>query len=172
MKAHFILLLVICSLCACGKKAETKSTSSYFISSDEFPEFIAQPGTINIVNFTADWCPPCKQLKPVLAQLAEENPDIVRLAMIDVDTAANLTSRKGVNGIPDTRFFIDGKEVKKMTGAVPKEYLQQVISTLAEELDEPVAEPAAQTPQTPGAKSEPAPRPAEANDLPPGMSRE
>lgn len=116
-------------LSSCSKKAASTS-SSHALAANDFHSFIATPGTINIVDFSATWCPPCKELKPVLNGIADAHSDTVKLGVIDVDLAENLAAQQGVSGIPDVRFYINGKQVEQFTGAAPKEHIEQVIAHL------------------------------------------
>ncbi|MES2981453.1 MAG: thioredoxin domain-containing protein [Verrucomicrobiota bacterium] len=135
MKFHLYLpLLALGFLSSCSKKAAPASTSSHGLKTADFPAFIANPGTLNIVDFSATWCPPCQQLKPVLASIADEYSDTVRLGVVDVDTENSLAAQQGVRGIPDVRFFIDGKQVDKFSGAVPKEHIEQLIAKHSKKL--------------------------------------
>lgn len=120
-------------LSSCSKKekaAGPPSSSSHDLAAADFNTFIATPGMLNIVDFSATWCPPCKQLKPVLHGIADEHSDTVKLGVIDVDQAKSLAAQQGVQGIPDVRFYINGKQVDKFTGAAPKEHIEQIIANL------------------------------------------
>ncbi len=99
------------------------------LSETEYGSFIAEPGRLNIVDFHADWCPPCRALAPVLTEIVEANGHVVRLGKINVDHAQELAREQGVSGIPDVRFYVDGKLVHKFTGAPPKAQLEELIAT-------------------------------------------
>lgn len=94
----------------------------------DFQEFISQPGRLNIVDFHADWCGPCKKLGPVISSVVEANAGAVRLGKINVDNAKELSREQGVREIPDVRFYIDGKMVHKFTGAPPREQIEALIA--------------------------------------------
>lgn len=142
MKSHLLLfLLAIGILTSCSKKS-TGLPSAYTIKSADFPAFIANPGTLNIVNFSASWCPPCQQLRPILESVAVEYSDTVRLGVIDVDTEKSLATQQAVRGIPDVRFYIDGKLMEKFTGGAPKEQVEQLIAKHSKNLTPPKLESA------------------------------
>ncbi|MFM8550052.1 MAG: thioredoxin [Verrucomicrobiota bacterium] len=73
-----------------------------------------------LVDFWATWCGPCKQIGPVLDQLAAEMAGSVNIAKVDVDTNQALAQQLGVNSIPALFLFKNGVVVDKMVGARPK----------------------------------------------------
>ncbi|MEV6393275.1 thioredoxin [Streptomyces sp. NPDC051907] len=78
-----------------------------------------------LVEFTADWCGPCRQLAPVLSQIATEESERIRVVQIDVDANPATTVRYGVLSMPTLMVFRDGEPVKSMVGARPKRRLLQ-----------------------------------------------
>jgi thioredoxin 1 len=75
-----------------------------------------------LVDFTADWCGPCRMVTPVLQQIAAERPDLTVL-QVDADTNPELTLRYRVMGLPTMALFRDGELVTAITGAQPKSRL-------------------------------------------------
>jgi thioredoxin 1 len=78
-----------------------------------------------LVEFTADWCGPCRQLAPVLSALASEEADRLKVVQLDVDTNPEITTRYGVLSMPTLMVFRAGEPVKSMVGARPKRRLLQ-----------------------------------------------
>ncbi|TXS06308.1 thioredoxin [Streptomyces sp. col6] len=78
-----------------------------------------------LVEFTADWCGPCRQLAPVLGAIAEEERERLRVVQIDVDHNPAISARYGVLSMPTLMVFRDGEPVKSMVGARPKRRLLQ-----------------------------------------------
>lgn len=81
-----------------------------------------------VVDFSATWCPPCQQLKPVFERLADEYREKVTMVSIDVDEYPEIASEFGVSSIP-ALFFIspDGKVVNSLVGLRDR---QEIISAI------------------------------------------
>jgi thioredoxin 1 len=73
-----------------------------------------------LVEFTADWCPPCKMIAPVLARIATEQAGRMRVVAIDVDANPETTRAYGVLGMPTLSLFVGGRVVASVTGARPQ----------------------------------------------------
>lgn len=73
-----------------------------------------------LVEFTADWCPPCKMIAPVLAQIARDEADRLKVVALDVDQNPETSRRYGVLGMPTLALFVDGQVVSQTVGARPR----------------------------------------------------
>ncbi|QNE74840.1 thioredoxin [Streptomyces finlayi] len=78
-----------------------------------------------LVEFTADWCGPCRQLAPVLSAIAAEESGRIKIVQIDVDANPEIASRYAVLSMPTLMVFRDGEPRKSMVGARPKRKLLQ-----------------------------------------------
>jgi thioredoxin 1 len=72
-----------------------------------------------VVDFWAAWCPPCRQMKPIVAALAEEDPEILFLTL-DADVNHQTVVGHGVLSMPSFLVFRDGVEVARLVGSRPK----------------------------------------------------
>ncbi|MEU9784642.1 thioredoxin [Streptomyces phaeochromogenes] len=81
-----------------------------------------------LVEFTADWCPPCRQIAPVLSAVAAEEGDRLKVVQLDVDTNPETTNAYGVLSMPTLIVFRDGQPVKSMVGARPKRRLLEELA--------------------------------------------
>ncbi len=81
-----------------------------------------------LVEFTADWCPPCRQMAPVLSALAEEEGDRLRVVQLNVDRNPVTTNAYKVLSMPTFMVFRDGEPVRSMVGARPKRRLLEELS--------------------------------------------
>ena len=75
-----------------------------------------------IVDFWANWCPPCRMLAPILEEIAAERSDVL-IAKVDVDENTGLAVRYGISSIPNVILFKGGEPAASSVGLVPKEAL-------------------------------------------------
>ncbi|MDH6118027.1 thioredoxin [Kitasatospora sp. GAS204B] len=73
-----------------------------------------------LVDFTADWCPPCRMIAPVLAAVAAEEAQRLKVVSLDVDTNPEMQAAYGVLSMPTLMVFKGGEPVKVMVGARAK----------------------------------------------------
>jgi thioredoxin 1 len=79
-----------------------------------------------VYYFTADWCGPCKKVRPIVEELNRDQSD-VKFQMIDVDSEGELTRKFEVKSIPTFIRIEDGKEVARVTGAQTRKDLEKFI---------------------------------------------
>ena len=82
-----------------------------------------------LIDFSADWCGPCKMLAPVLKQVKETLGDKIKIIKIDVDKNQLLASKYQVRGVPTMLLFKNGKQLWRQSGVVQKEQLLNVVKT-------------------------------------------
>ncbi|MCD0443061.1 thioredoxin domain-containing protein [Glycomyces sp. A-F 0318] len=73
-----------------------------------------------LVEFTAEWCPPCKTIAPVLEQIADSERDRMRVVALDVDANPETTMKYQVMGMPTLALFVSGEVVAQIVGARPR----------------------------------------------------
>jgi thioredoxin 1 len=79
-----------------------------------------------ILYFTAEWCGPCKQTKPIVEELNREQI-MAKFFIIDVDSEIEMTQDFGVRSIPTFIVMKDNKEVHRVTGAQTRQQLEELI---------------------------------------------
>lgn len=179
-----LALLMLCGLSACekirnkislpGEKPPTGAKVSFAgplvteIPEGAYDEFTAQPDKVVIIDFYADWCGPCRQLAPILDEIAAENGGTVLIGKVNIDQFRTLATREGVHGIPDVRIFRDGKKVDGFVGLPAASEVRRRIETHVKGLPAPVLETADAEPSKP---KEPAIQPMTKDWLPPGIKR-
>ena len=85
------------------------------LSDADYDSFTKIQNHVVLVDFYADWCPPCKRLAPILDKVVAANNGKVILGKYDVDKHSKVAGSKGVSGIPDVRIYVNGKEVDKFS---------------------------------------------------------
>lgn len=83
-----------------------------------------------LVDFWAPWCPPCRQMGPVVDELAAEFEGKAKVVKVNVDENPATAAKYGVTSIPNFIFFADGEEVQSLLGARPKAALKQPLEKL------------------------------------------
>ena len=95
-----------------------------------------------IVDFWAPWCGPCRMVAPTLEKIAKEYADKLVVAKVNTDENPEWAIRYGVSGIPTMLFIAGGEVVHQQVGAVPQQYLKQIVDKFLEitaQAAEPVA---------------------------------
>ncbi|MBE6298838.1 MAG: thioredoxin [Bacteroidales bacterium] len=80
-----------------------------------------------LVDFWATWCPPCRALAPIFAELSQEFSGEVKFVKLDVDRAGKTATQYGIRSIPTLILFKDGKQIEKWIGGRSKEDLRILI---------------------------------------------
>lgn len=101
--------------------------SSVAVNDSDFDNEVLQADKPVVVDFWAEWCGPCKQLSPVVDELADEMKDTVKVVKINIDEAPEAPTKYGVRGVPTLMIFKDGQVVDTRVGGMPKSQLQEWI---------------------------------------------
>jgi thioredoxin 1 len=73
-----------------------------------------------LIDFSAEWCGPCRMVAPILEALAEDFPEQITIYKVNADENSGLTAEFKISSIPTIIVFEDGKETKRITGAKPR----------------------------------------------------
>jgi len=82
-----------------------------------------------IVDFGAEWCGPCKQLDPILEEIAIENQDKIKIFKMNIDENPMTPQKFGVRGIPTIMLFNKGELIDTKVGSLPKSALEAWIKS-------------------------------------------
>jgi thioredoxin 1 len=115
-------LLVLLSGCPLGSGKQPIP-----VSEGEFDRVVLRSKQPVLVDFSASWCGPCRQMEPVLEELASELAGKVKVVQVDVDQAQGLSRKYGVSAIPCFIVFKNGTAVARQVGATSKQHLQTML---------------------------------------------
>jgi thioredoxin 1 len=94
--------------------------STVTVTDDSFANDVLGSDKPVLVDFWATWCGPCKQVAPVLEEIASEHADELTIAKMDIDANPSTARDYQVMSIPTMILFSGGKPVKQIVGAKPK----------------------------------------------------
>lgn len=107
------------------------SHNTLTLNSDDFEREVEQSSEPVLVDFWAEWCPPCKVMGPTIDELAGEFDGRATIAKVDVDSNTELAQRFNIQSIPTMILFVDGQEIERHVGIVPKAKLVDAIDRYA-----------------------------------------
>ena len=100
------------------------------VARKEFDSLVSQSNTLVVVEFYAPWCGPCRVLGPTVDEIAASFDGRVEVLKVNVDEETDLSSRFSILSIPTLVFLRGGKEVKRVTGAIPKGAFESTLKNL------------------------------------------
>ena len=101
--------------------------ASVAVTDSDFENEVLQSDKPVVVDFWAEWCGPCKQLSPVVDELAEDMKDSIKVVKVNIDDAPEAPTKYGVRGVPTLMIFKGGQVVDTRVGGMPKSQLQEWI---------------------------------------------
>ncbi|MDO4784091.1 MAG: thioredoxin [Propionibacteriaceae bacterium] len=95
-----------------------------------FASLTNNPGKLVVVDYWADWCSPCKQLAPILDELAAEYNDRLDVVKVNTGDQTDLAAQRGIMSLPTLEFYSGGQLVKTTQGGQTKRQLIKIIDSL------------------------------------------
>ncbi len=81
-----------------------------------------------LVDFTAEWCGPCKMMKPVLEELRQRMGNEIRIIKVDIDQSPQAAASYSVNSVPTLILFQKGNILWRQSGVIAAPSLQKIIN--------------------------------------------
>lgn len=97
------------------------------MNDDNFAAEVLEASEPVLVDFWAPWCGPCRQLAPVVEELAAENAGVVKVIKVNVDDASKTAQEYGISSIPTLLLFKNGEVQQRIVGVKPKPQLQELL---------------------------------------------
>lgn len=100
------------------------------VTDDSFEQTVLKSATPVVVDFWAPWCPPCRAIAPVLADLARDYAGRLTIVKVNSDDNPNIVQTFGILGVPTLMIFKGGAEVSRIVGARPKQNYQKAFNAV------------------------------------------
>ncbi len=97
------------------------------ITDEEFEDSILKNSGVCLVDFWAEWCGPCKQISPILEEIASEENNTITIAKINIDENPRIATDYGIRSIPTMLLFSNGELKDTKVGVLPKQELNDWI---------------------------------------------
>ena len=110
---------------------EKEATMEITLTKANFEAEVLKSDKPVLVDFWAPWCGPCRMLAPILAEIAEEKADTVKVGKVNVDEEPDIAAKYGISGIPALLLFKNGQVAGTSVGFKPKPELEAFIATHA-----------------------------------------
>jgi thioredoxin 1 len=103
-------------------------SSVKYVTEQDFQEEVVSAQTPVLVDFTADWCQPCKMISPIVEQLAGQWGEKVKVVKLDADQNPGIMMQYGVMGLPTLILFKSGEVKERITGYAPKDKIEAKVN--------------------------------------------
>jgi thioredoxin 1 len=103
--------------------------SSVAVNDTDFENEVLKADVPVVVDFWAEWCGPCKQLSPLVDELAAEMAGKVKVVKVNIDESPDAPTKYGVRGIPTLMIFKGGEVTDTKVGGMPKSQLSEWVES-------------------------------------------
>jgi thioredoxin 1 len=100
------------------------NANTFEVTAANFAEQVQQSTLPVLLDFTADWCPPCKMLEPIVNEIADKYVGSLRVGKVDGDAQPELIAQYQVFGLPTLILFLKGEPVLRLVGFKPRDKIE------------------------------------------------
>ena len=97
------------------------------LNDENFESIVYDKEAVVLVDFSASWCAPCKQLSPVIEKLADDLAGKVKVCKVDIDEAPNAANKHGIRSVPTLMVFKGGSKTDMAVGLHTKEKILSML---------------------------------------------
>lgn len=108
---------------------ESKTSKVIEVTSKTFEKEVINCDKPVLIDFYADWCPPCKKLSPIVEKVASENSN-VKFVKINIDDEEELANKYNISSIPTLVLIKNGEETNRSIGLISKDKVEELINNL------------------------------------------
>lgn len=104
------------------------------VGDDNFEDEVLKSDRLTLVDFGAEWCGPCKKLHPIVAELAVQYKDRIKVVEVDVAQASAVAMKYGITSVPQLMIVHKGTIRETVVGLLPKSKIQDKIDAYLQRL--------------------------------------
>jgi len=106
------------------------TTHALALTEKTFDKEILQSDIPALVDFWAEWCPPCKVVAPIVEALAKDYKGKLKVGKVDIEEAGKIAERYEIQSIPTLLLFKDGEIAGQIVGAAPRAKIEAAIKKM------------------------------------------
>ena len=100
------------------------------ITDENFENEVMKADRPTLVEFSAEWCGPCKKLAPIVKEIADEMSSRFKVVHMDVEKGRDTSVKFAVLSVPTILIFKEGKVIEEITGLVPKKTIIEKLNRI------------------------------------------
>ena len=113
-------------------EAQGTGSGAAYVNDENFREEVFESTLPVLVDFTATWCIPCREVDPIVDELASELAGKAKIVKLDIDDSPDIYQALRVNGVPTVIFFNEGREEDRIGSPQKREIYEGYLTTMIE----------------------------------------